>query len=155
MRISGRLECDHVERLARQYSLSDHDRYAIEAHWLARVDTELAELIERLRYECLSWPQNRPRLERHCLVHPSDSEGYSGDSRTACGTRGNETVVVAGQGDVAHVTELKGSILLLYPGALVHPSSKTPKMDGPERGLGLVLFYPTYSAPAQAAQRPK
>jgi hypothetical protein len=43
------VEIDHVRRLARRHGISDGDRSAFEDHWLARINAELAPVLERLR----------------------------------------------------------------------------------------------------------
>jgi hypothetical protein len=44
-------EVDHVQRVASRHALSDQDRQAVQAHWLARIDSELAETLKRLHFK--------------------------------------------------------------------------------------------------------
>jgi hypothetical protein len=62
------VEADHVHNLARRYSLSDQDRDAVQAHWLARVDVELAGTVERFRFEHIDAVRNS-RIDRHLRQH--------------------------------------------------------------------------------------
>jgi hypothetical protein len=58
------VEIDHVQDLARRYYLSDHDRQAVQDHWLARLNAELGETMEHLLLKPMDSAYNS-RIGRH------------------------------------------------------------------------------------------
>jgi hypothetical protein len=58
------IEIDHIRLVARRYGISDEDRDSLEAHWLARVDRELAETMESLHDRGVE-PRPRSSIARH------------------------------------------------------------------------------------------
>jgi hypothetical protein len=52
------VEVDHVENLARLYHLAEADRIAVQAHWIARIEAELAETMERLHFKDIDASRN-------------------------------------------------------------------------------------------------
>ena len=66
------VEVDHIQRLAVQHDLSDHDRQAVQAHWLGRIDTALADTLERLHFKDHDWTLNSRvarSLHRHNFLY--------------------------------------------------------------------------------------
>jgi hypothetical protein len=66
------VEVDHVRDLARRYALSEGDRQGVQAHWIARIEAELANTTERLRFEHIDAVRNSRisrRLKDHNLIH--------------------------------------------------------------------------------------
>ncbi|MBO0694043.1 MAG: hypothetical protein J2P58_14155 [Acidimicrobiaceae bacterium] len=58
------VEVDHVQNLARRYAIPDRDREAIQDHWLARIDAELSDTLEHLRFKQRDAALNS-RIGRH------------------------------------------------------------------------------------------
>ena len=64
------VESDHVDRLARRHSLSGPDHHALQTLWFDRIDTELAEITDRLRYDRMTRERRISRqLTKHHLIH--------------------------------------------------------------------------------------
>jgi hypothetical protein len=64
------VENDHVNLLARRYSLSGPDRLALQGLWFDRIDAELEETTDQLRYDL--WTRERRishRLGKYHLLH--------------------------------------------------------------------------------------
>lgn len=63
------VESEHVDRLARKYSLSGPERAALQTLWFDRIDAELEETLDQLRYDI--WTRERRirrRLRNHHLI---------------------------------------------------------------------------------------
>jgi hypothetical protein len=60
------VEEDHVRSLAHRYVLSDQDQAAVRAHWMARVEAELADTNERLRFKDMDAASNS-RIARRLM----------------------------------------------------------------------------------------
>jgi hypothetical protein len=60
------VEEDHVSSLAHRYLLSDQDQAAVRAHWMARVEAELADTNERLRFKDMDAASNS-RIARRLM----------------------------------------------------------------------------------------
>jgi hypothetical protein len=67
------VEEDHVRNLARKFALSDRDQAAVRAHWMARVEAELADTNGRLRVKDIDAASNsriaRRLIGRHLLYN--------------------------------------------------------------------------------------
>jgi hypothetical protein len=62
------VEEDHVRSLAHRSVLSDQDQAAVRAHWMARVEAELADTNERLRFKDMDAASNS-RIARRLMGH--------------------------------------------------------------------------------------